>query len=100
MGRMPPDPGEAIGLQLLTHRQGIDRRSRLATARVAHLLADTKHGLDMMTDFVGHHIGLGKIPRRAELTIQIPEETQVQVYLAIGRAVEGADRRTGTAAGG
>src|SRR5690606_37517336 len=100
VGRMPPDPGETVGLQLLAYRQAVDHRCRFTLSGAAHLLSDTEDGLDMMSYLVGHHIGVGKVPRRTELAIQITEEAQVQIHLAIGRAIEGADRRAGAATGG
>ncbi len=52
-----------------------------------------------MPNLMGDDVGLGKVPGGTQLAIQIVEEAQIEVHLAIGGAVEGAYRRAGGAAG-
>ena len=53
-----------------------------------------------MADFMGNHIGLGKIAGRAKALLQFAEERQVDIHPLIARAIERPDRRVGEAAGG
>ena len=59
IGRMTPYAGEAVRLQFLPHRQGIDFRLAPATTGLLDLVADPDQLLDMVTDFVGDDISLG-----------------------------------------
>src|SRR5690606_12058427 len=94
-----PDAGQAVGLQLLAHRQGIDHGGGLAPAGGAHFLTDAQQRLDVVADFMGNYIGLGEIAGGAELAFQILEKAQVEIDLAVRRAVERTDGGAGRAAG-
>ena len=49
----------------------------------------------MVADLVGHHVGLGEVAGGAEARPQLVEEPEVEVHLAVSRAVEGPDRGGG-----
>ena len=59
------------------------------------LIGVAKQVLNVVTDFVGDHVGLSKVPRCTELASQLAEEGCVEINLFIGRAIE----RTRAAAG-
>ena len=53
-----------------------------------------------MAELVGEDVGLREVAGRAELALQLVEEPEIEIDLAIGRAVERAGRRLREAAGG
>ena len=86
-GRVPPDSGEAVGLQLETHRELIGRVGarflRLADARI-----DTAQMLHVVPELVGDDIRLREITGRAEPAAQLVIEPEIDVDLFVGRAIE------------
>ncbi len=88
-----PHAGEAIGLQLLQHRQPVALGLPGALTPGLHLLGHAEQRLQMVADLVGDDVGLGEVAGGAELLVEFAEEPEVDVELLIGRAVEGADRR-------
>ena len=53
----------------------------------------------MVAHFMGDHIGLGKVAGGGIALGQLAEKTDIQIDLAIGRAIERPARRAGHAAG-
>ena len=95
-----PDAGIAVGLQFLAHQQAVVAfHPRTALAGRLHLPGNAEQRLDVMTDLMGDHIGLGEVACSGKAPGHLVEELQVEVDLLIARAVERADRRTGEAAG-
>jgi hypothetical protein len=87
--RMTPDAGEAVGLQLLPHRQRIGcRRVAAALLRGAHLVRDAEQVLHVVTDFVRDHVSLGELARRVKTFPEVAVERQVDIDLLIRRAVK------------
>ena len=84
---MAPDAGVAVGLQLEPHRQRI-RVARIRSLHLAHLPFRAGNRLHVMADLVREHVGLGEVPGRAEAALQLVEEAEVEVDLAIARAIE------------
>jgi hypothetical protein len=84
---VPPDAGEAVGLQLLRDRQLVGR-IRIARRRAADLLVDPKQGLDVVPELVRDDIGLCEVAGSTETIAELPEETEVQIHLHVGGAVE------------
>ena len=68
-----PHSGEAIGLEFYEHREGVTLTLAPAAAQASHFLFDAEDILHVMTDFVGNHIGEGKVARSAE-AFEIVEE--------------------------
>ncbi len=48
--------------------------------------------LDVVADLVREDVRLSEVPWRSELPLQIAEEPEIEIDLAIGRAVERAGR--------
>jgi hypothetical protein len=96
-----PHTGEAVRLELQAHRQPIRlglRAGRLLA--LADLVADAHQVLHVVPDLVRDHVRLGEVAGRAEPIAQLAEEIEVDVHLAVGRAVERSHGRgRGTAAG-
>src|SRR3954453_2068080 len=91
-----PDAGEAVGLQL-----EVDT----AALRPGDALANPAHGAEQVLHVVAvlmsNDVGLRKRPAgRAEPGAQLVEETEVEIDVAIWRAVEGPDVRRRVAAAG
>src|SRR5687768_7487853 len=97
---MAPHARQAISLQLHRHRQLIRAGAALSLLRLADLPADAQHRLHVMPHLVRDYVRSGEISRRAEALIELPEERQIEINLAIGRAVKGPARRRSTAACG
>ncbi|MNN69514.1 hypothetical protein D3C81_1853050 [compost metagenome] len=86
-----PDTGQAIGLQFLAHQQAIVAFHALtALACGLHAGRHPQQGLHVVADFVGNHIGLGKVAGGGKALLHLLEELHVQVHHLIGRAIEGA----------
>jgi len=56
------------------------------------LLGNAEKILHVVSYLVSNDVGLGKIARRAELPIKLPEERQIQVDFAVSGTVEGPAR--------
>ena len=65
-----------------------------------HLVADAEQVLHVVADLVGEHVGLREVAGGAEAARELAEEVEVDVDLAVGRAVEGPHRRRGATASG
>src|SRR6516162_5564315 len=65
-----------------------------------HLLGDAEQVLHVMPDLVGDDVRLGKLTGRLELLRKLLEEAQVEIHLAVYRAVERARGRASPTAGG
>ncbi len=98
-GGMRPDPGQAVGLQLEPDRERVGPR-RAALLLGAHLVGQAQEMLDVVADLVGQHVRLREVPGRAESAPQLVIEREVDVDLAVLRAVEGAGRGLGDPAAG
>ena len=94
-----PDAGIAVGLQLQPDRQGVVAALVHASAGFFHLLQRAGEVLHVVAHLVGDDIGLGRVTGRAQLVLQHPVEGQVDVDLAVARAVEGAGSGDAHAAG-
>jgi len=57
-------------------------------ARRFHLLERPRQLLHVMADLVRDYVGLGKVPRRAEPSLQIAEEREVEVQPLVAGTVE------------
>ena len=79
-----PDAGITVGLQLDAHRTLV----RVAGERRA--LERACQVLNVMPDFMREHVGLREIAGRAELPMEIVEEAEVEIDLAVARAIERA----------
>src|SRR2546430_11427392 len=75
-GRMSPDSGEAIGLQL--------ERNRIA----ASAFLDAEKLLNVMSDLVGDHVCLREIAGGAESIAHRVEESEVEIDLLVDGTVE------------
>ena len=80
-GRMRPDTGEAVRLQL--HHDGkLVSGTRILLLKCADLGLDAEHVLHLVANLMSYDIGLGKVAGGAEAAQLIPE-TKVQVNLLI-----------------
>jgi hypothetical protein len=100
VGVVGPDAGEAVGLQLQPHRQGVALAFGSVALGVVHLVADAHQVLHVVADFVRHHIGLGEFAGGVEALLEQAEEVEVDVDVLVPRAVERSGGGTAGAAGG
>jgi hypothetical protein len=77
-GVVSPHAGIAVGLELHAHRDAVLLGLRAPRGRL-HLLERPRQLLHVMADLVRDYVGLGKVPRRAEPSLQIAEEREVEV---------------------
>src|SRR4029453_11276112 len=99
--RVGPDPGVAVGLELQANRPLVGLRLRAGRLLAgADLGAGAVQVLDVVADLVGHDVGLREVAGGVEAAGQLVEEAEVEVHLAVGRAVEGPGRGAGRAATG
>ena len=100
LGVVRPNTGKAIGLQLQLDRQLVVLHLADAPALAIDLLADAQQVLHVVADFVGNHIRLRKLARRAEFVFQRLVKAEVDVDLLVGRAIKRAHCRLALAASG
>ena len=86
-GIMSPHAGVAVGLQLETHRQRV-RAARIRTLHLPHLPFGAGQRLHVVADLVREDVGLREVARRAEAALQLVEEPEIEIDLAIARTVE------------
>src|SRR5690606_21862985 len=89
---------ETISLQLLTHRQRVRLHPVGASAGGRDALGYSQQRLHMMSDLVRDDVCLGEIARSAEARMQLLVETEVDVRLTVGGAIEWTDLRLRIAA--
>ena len=95
-----PDAGEAIGLQLLPHRQRIAVALAHVLAQFGHLVGDAEQVLHVVADLMRDHVSLRKVSRGAEPVGELVEEGEVDIHTLVGRAIERTHRRLAKATGG
>src|SRR6267143_644328 len=82
-----PDSCETVGLQFHTHRKGV-ARARILSLQTANLSFNSEQVLDVMSELMGQHIGLGKFAGGTETLFQLVVKSEVDVDLLVARAVE------------
>src|SRR5829696_2965562 len=92
VGGPAPDAGQAVRLELETHREIVGVVGILL-ALLADLPLDPELLLDVVADLVGEDVGLGEVAGRLEALVELVEEPEVDVDLLVERAVERAGRR-------
>ncbi|MNN56249.1 hypothetical protein D3C81_1711670 [compost metagenome] len=81
-------------MQLLAHQQAaIAFHLPALLAGDLHLRRNAEQGLNMVSDFVSDHVGLGEIARGRKALGHLLEEAHVQIDLLVCGAIEGAGRR-------
>ncbi len=85
-----PHAGEAVGLQLLQHRQPVALDLAGALTGRLHPLRQAEQRLQVVADLVRDDVGLGEVAGGAELLVEFAEEAEVDVELLIGGTVERA----------
>src|SRR5215211_2773097 len=80
-----PDAREAVGLELHLHGQAVDLllRPRLLL-ELADLALDAGHRLHVVADLVGDDVRLREVARGPEAPVELREEVEVDVDLAVG----------------
>ena len=91
----PPEADDACAAQT-PHRAAFGA----ARAQPLGLVHGAGHVLDVVADLVGDDVGAGEVALGAELGLQLVPEGEVEVHLAVGRAVERPHRRLPRAAAG
>src|SRR5688572_15333799 len=99
LGRVTPDAGEAVGLELEPDGEAAGAFA-LAARRAMHLVARAELVLQVVTDLVRDHVRLGEVAGGAEATFELGEEAEVDVRTFVARAVEGARCGAAEAAAG
>lgn len=94
-----PDAGIVVGLQLDADGGAVLVVLVLAGHLAMGLVEGAEEMLHMMAHLVGDDIGAGEVAAGSDGAAHLVEEVEVEVYLLVGRAVEGACRRGGAAAG-
>ena len=96
-----PDAGEAVGLELLPHRERIAFRvGRPGAARQCTCSREAEQVLHVVPHLVRDHVGLREIAGRLEPLAQLVVEREVDVHLLVSRAVERPHGRLREAARG
>ena len=90
-----PNASETIGLQLEKYLQPVSLRLRFhAPLKLAHLWKNSQQVLNVVSDFVGYHIGLRKLTvgatriAGAKFSLHLLEERKVEVDFLIIRTIE------------
>ena len=97
VGGVRPDAGEAVRLQLEPNRELVPS-SGFSCGREVDVLHHAEQVLDVVADLVRDDVRLREVARRVEPLLQLLHERQIEIDLAVARAVEGADGRRGVAA--
>src|SRR4051794_31512474 len=97
IGRPRPDAGQAVGLELESHRERVGVVG-IRLALLSDVLLDAELLLDVVAQLVGDDIGLGEVAGSLEALVQLVEEAEIEIDLAIERAVERPGRGAGEAA--
>lgn len=81
-----PDTGQTVGLQFHSNRQGVGFRFRRTPAKPMHVLCDAEQILNMVSHFMGNHIGLGEIAGGVEPLGHLVEKREIQIHLPVARS--------------
>src|SRR5690349_13839556 len=87
---MSPHAGVAIGLELLSYRERVGLAFAASLPGCLQSIGDARQRLHVVTDLVGNDVGLREISRRAEAFVELLEEGEIEVDLAIRRAIKGS----------
>ena len=98
-GGVAPHAREAVGLQLEANGEVVLEVGTLLH-RAAHLRLDAQQLLHVVADLVRQDVRLGELAGRAEASLQLVVEAEVDVDLLVERAVEGAGGGLAVAAAG
>ena len=83
-----PDSGVVVGLELKPDTD----RVRLGLADTVHFLVGLPERaqkiLDVMTDLMGDHVGVGQVAVRSDLPLHRGEEAEVDIDALVGGTVE------------
>ena len=88
VGVISPDAGQAVGLQFEQDRKTVSLVLSDPAPQGVDLVRNPQKILDVVSDLVGNHIGLGKVARCTKPVLQILKKTQVDVDLLVARAVK------------
>ncbi len=83
-----PDPGIAIGLEFELYRQRIAFALARTALRALDFFGCAEQVLDVVAEFMRHHIIGGKIALRAEAIGEFIEETRVEINALIAGAIK------------
>ena len=86
------DAGEAVRLQLEAHRKLVGS-VRVALLQAVYLVGNAEQVLHVVADLVRDDISAREIAARPQLRFHLLVESEVDVELLVGRAVERAHRR-------
>src|SRR5262245_44733242 len=100
LGVMCPDACEIVRLEFETHRHAIRLRLAAGSAGLVDTMGVGEQALQVMTNLLSDHISSRKLTWCPQLSFERVIERQVNVNLAVTRAVEGADRGVSTPARG
>jgi hypothetical protein len=87
---MAPDAGVTVGLELQADRQRVRPALINLTLGGCDLSGDAEQVLHVMAYLVRHDVRLSELPTSAEALIELTKERQIEIDLAVGRAVKGA----------
>ena len=88
--RVPPDAGEAVGLQLEPHRELV-RALRVLLLLPVHVVHHAEQVLDVVAELVRDHVGLREVARPPGNGVwSSRKKREVDVDVLVGRAVERA----------
>ncbi len=99
VGGVGPDAGKAVRLELEPHRELVGVVGVLLPLEV-DVLHHAEEVLDVVAELVRDHVGPREVAGGAELLLQLVEEGEVEIDLAVAGTVERADRRRRRPAGG
>src|SRR5262249_23813326 len=85
-----PKAGQEVGLQFQADRKPVVFRLASPGALSMNLFGDSQQVLHVMADFMSNDIGLGKLARGTVAVLELLEETEIEINLAIPGAEERA----------
>jgi hypothetical protein len=94
-----PDSGQAVGLEFQADRELVGAAG-VAFFETVNFRLNAEQLLDVVADFMGHDVSLGKFARRTEAVAQFIEEAEIQIDLFVFGAVERPDLFAGKPASG
>jgi len=88
VGVISPDAGQAVGLQFEHNRKTVSLFFTDPAPQAVDLICNPQKILDVVSDLVGNHFGLGNVARGTKRVFKILKKTLVVVDFLVARAVK------------
>jgi hypothetical protein len=88
LGRsVSPDTCQTVSLEL-QHDGELIPRLRIARLKLTHAILDAEDVLDVVAQLMSDHIRLSKVSRASADAVKLIPETEIDIDLLVGRAIE------------